>query len=402
MSLTRQTQDRFLVLDDAAEIAELIGELATQAGFVSTVTTDIAAFNTAIERDCPSVIALDLQMPETDGIEVLRQLSSMGCTARIFLISGMDKRTVVSAERFGREAGLNLLGAVQKPFDPEALVEKLKQARSLTEQLSAEEFGTAIQDATLVLRYQPVLRRIGPRSWHAESVEALPRWHHPEYGILTPRQFLPLIGSERGLLMRQLTDFVFQQGIEQLRQWQNVGVHLGLRVNVAAGLISDIEFPNRLENLLDQHGTDPALLTLEISDASCLAKSCDGIEILTRLRLKGMNLALDDFGVNGSALQGIYALPVNEVKIDGAITGDLTREQGATIVFRGILNILRELDIICCAKGVESSEQLRLLDELGCDLVQGFHISTPLPAEEIPKALASWTADAAPRMSSAS
>ena len=202
--------------------------------------------------------------------------------------------------------------------------------------------------------------------------------------------------------MRQLTDFVFQQGIEQLRQWQNVGVHLGLRVNVAAGLINDIEFPNRLENLLDQNGTDPALLTLEISDASCLAQSRDGIEILTRLRLKGMNLALDDFGVNGSALQGIYTLPVNEVKIDGAITGDLTREQGATIVFRGILNILRELDIICCAKGVESSEQLRLLDELGCDLVQGFHISTPLPAEEIPKALASWTADATPRMSSAS
>jgi EAL domain-containing protein (putative c-di-GMP-specific phosphodiesterase class I) len=389
--------ERLLVLDDTAEVAELVGSLAEQAGFAATVTTDLDAFNAALERNPPDVIVLDLQMPGTDGIQVLRQLSAGGSTAKILLLTGMDQSTMSSAERFGRQAGLHMVEAMSKPFEPEKLVAALKAQRSMIGQLTPEDLSAAMDDSTLVLSYQPVVRHLGNRNWHAESVEALPRWQHRTLGLLNPGQFLPLISSDRSDLMRQLTDFVLQRGAEQLRQWQNDGLHLGLRVNVPGGLIADAKFPDRLAGLLDEYGIDPALLTLEISDASKLGQTREGIEILTRLRIKAIRLALDDFGAPGASMQDLYLLPINEVKLDRCLTSDIVNVRGASALFEGLVNIARSLGITSCAKCVESIEQLNMVAGLKCDLAQGFHIATPVPASEIPKVLMSWTADAAGR-----
>lgn len=393
MTANGLSEERLLVLDDTADIAELVGALAEQAGFVATVTTDVDAFNAALEHHPPNVIVLDLQMPGTDGIQVLRQLSASGSTAKILLLTGMDQRTIFSAERFGRQAGLNMLGAMSKPFEPEKLIARLSSGRSLTAKLTSADLGAAMNDSTLILKYQPVVRRLRDRTWHVESVEALPRWQHPDLGLLSPGQFLPLISSDRSDLMRHLTDFVLQRGAEQLRHWQSNSLHLGLRANVPGGLIADADFPDRLERLLEEHCVDPALLTLEISDASSLGKSREGLEILTRLRIKEIRLALDDFGSPGAAMQDLYVLPINEVKVDRCITADIVGVPGASMLFGGLIDLSKRLGIACCAEGVESNEQLDLLADLGCDLAQGFHIATPVPAAEIPKALASWTAE---------
>lgn len=392
-----QAKEHLLILDDTVEIADLIGELSRQAGFITTVTMDVDAFNEALEREKPNIIVLDLQMPKSDGIEILRQLSADSITAGILLVSGMDKRTIDGAERFGRKAGLNMLGTLQKPFTPETLIEKLTSARDATRQLTGADLAAAFDDSAMKLYFQPVVRRLGKGVWHAESVEALPRWQHPVLGLLTAGQFLALAGSERSSLMQRLTDFVLQRGIEQLHVWQREGLHLGLRVNVAAGLITDTDFPDRLESLIQQHQTDPALLTLEISDSASLGDSRDGIEILTRLRLKDINLALDDFGAGGQAINTMFTLPINEVKIDHCVTSDLTKEHGAPVLFRGLVDIARQLGILCCAEGVESAEQLAMLDDIGCDLAQGFHIGKPVPAVDIPDAIAGWTAKSFPQ-----
>ena len=392
MSFVAQANERLLVLDDTPETAELIGELGRAAGFDTTVTTDAEAFSVALGRDSPGIIVLDLQMPGTDGIEVLRQLSAMGSTAGVLIVTGMDKRTVVSAERFGRKSGLNMLGTLQKPFTAESLIAKLSSARRITRQLTSADLSSAMDDSTLSLHFQPVVRRLEQLSWHAESVEALLRWQHPGLGFLTPDQFLPIVNSDRSELMRRLTDFVLQRGVEQLHLWQKEGLHLGLRINVAAGLIIDIGFPDRLEALLQANDTDTALLTLEIGDAASLCQSRDGIEIMTRLRLKGIRLALDDFGAAGSAINSLYTLPIAEVKIDRCLTADLASERGASALFRGLVDISRELGIDCCAEGVETAEQMQILDDVRCDLAQGFFIGGPVSAADIPKALSSWIA----------
>jgi EAL domain-containing protein (putative c-di-GMP-specific phosphodiesterase class I) len=395
MSKTKMAAS-LLVLDDDVELGELIGELGERAGFTSTVTHDSMRFNEQLGKAAPDLIVLDLQMPDTDGVEVLRDLAAGGVQAAILLVSGMDRRTIASAESFGRQAGLNLVGTMQKPFTPEAMVSKLSSVHAVTRRLSSEELANAIEHGELTLRYQPVIRRIRAGSWHAESVEALLRWQHPTLGLLVPSQFLSLIDSDRGQLMLRLTDFVFERGIEQLRVWQSEGFHIGLRVNVAAGLIADAQFPDRLEALLIEHGTDPELLTLEIREENALGQfslgqSSKGTDILTRLRLKSIKLSYDDFGAAGPALNGLYTLPFGEIKIDRCLIADLTRESGAQVLVKGLIDIAHGLDMSCCAVGVETAEQMAILDEAGCDLIQGFYIGSPLPAAKLPQALAEWT-----------
>lgn len=385
---------RLLILDDDVELGELIGELGEHCGFAATVTHDGASFNEALGRAAPALIVLDLQMPDTDGVEVLRDLAAGGTRAGILLVSGMDKRTIASAEHYGRQAGLNLVGTLQKPFTPEAMMSKLSSVFEATRRLTSDDLAKAIAEGELTLRYQPVVRRIQTGTWHAESVEALLRWQHPSLGLLVPSQFLSLIDSDRGELMKHLTDFVFERGIEQLRVWQNDGFHIGLRVNVAAGLIADSQFPDRLEALLREHDTDPGLLTLEIREATNLGQSSKGFDILTRLRLKSIGLALDDFGASGSTLHGLYTLPFGEIKIDRGLIADLASVPGAGVLVSGLIDIAHRMDMTCCAVGVETDEQLKALDEAGCDLAQGFFIGSPVAPARLPDALADWTATA--------
>ena len=391
---TRKTAlQKLLILDDTPDIANMVGEIGRTAGFEPRVTTNIDAFHESLQREAPALIVLDLQMPKADGVEVLRQLASQGTSAAVLLVSGMDQRTIDSAERFGRKSGLNMLGSLQKPFVPEALVEKLQAGHHVAQQLSGSDLAAAIDDSALQLHYQPVIQRLNAGVWHAVSAEALPRWQHPSLGLLTAAEFLSLAGPARGELMSRLTDFVLQRGIEQMRVWQASGVHVGLRVNVAAGLVADAQFPDRLEKIMAENNADPSLLTLELADADALCASRDGIEILTRLRLKDINLSMDDFGDVGQSVKPLFLLPVNEVKIDKSVIEHLPGERGARIFVKGIISIARELGIACCAEGVESPEQLDVLDELGCDLAQGFYIGKPARANDVMKTVTSWVAN---------
>src|SRR5690606_25862683 len=162
-----------------------------------------------------------------------------------------------------------------------------------------------------------------------------------------------------------------------LRVGQKDAVHIGLRVHAAAGFIADAGFPDRLEALLNEHETDPELLTIEIREVADLGLSSKGADILTRLRLKSIKLALDDFGAAGSALNGWYTLPFGELKIDRCLVSDLTIASGAAVLVGGLVDVAHRLEMACCAVGVETAAQLAVLDELGCDLAQGFHIGTP-------------------------
>jgi EAL domain-containing protein (putative c-di-GMP-specific phosphodiesterase class I) len=110
------------------------------------------------------------------------------------------------------------------------------------------------------------------------------------------------------------------------------------------------------------------------------------------LRLKSIGLALDDFGASGSTLHGLYTLPFGEIKIDRGLIADVTTVSGAAVLVSGLIDIAHRMDMTCCAVGVESDEQLRALDEAGCDLAQGFFIGSPVTAARLPDALADWTA----------
>jgi EAL domain-containing protein (putative c-di-GMP-specific phosphodiesterase class I) len=394
-----------LILDDDEQIAGLEGELARSAGFEVSVTTRRDAFLAALSARAPQLIILDLQIPEMDGVKALRMLADNRCQANVLLISGMDQRTIAAAEEYGRSRQLNMLGSLQKPFSPPELLDRIRWVGARNSRLTLSDLNRAIEEKELLLYYQPTIKRFADRSWDINTAEALLRWNHPERGLLTPWSFLQM--GEDGGLARPITDFVLQRGIEQLCAWRKQNYRIGLRVNVSAQLIADLDFPDRLETILNEYGIDPSLLTLEITETAMLEQDTTTIDILTRLRVKEFNLAIDDFGIGYSSLTQLFRMPFNEMKIDKSLVMKVPESEEARIMVETLVELAHKLSLTACAEGIESLDVLHFLDRIGCDAAQGFLVSQPVAASELPSVLKRWpqrlpAAEQEPRSASAS
>jgi EAL domain-containing protein (putative c-di-GMP-specific phosphodiesterase class I) len=191
-------------------------------------------------------------------------------------------------------------------------------------------------------------------------------------------------------LSRAMTDFVLQRGIEQLKGWQAQKLRLGLRVNVSATLIADVGFPDRLERLLVAQSVDPNSLALEITETTMLEQTPEAFDILTRLRIKEIGLAIDDFGTGYSSLTQLFRMPFNEMKIDRSLVSRISESKEASIMVDALIALAHKLNLMACAEGVEDRATLEALGRFGADFAQGYYVSTPVPAAEIPRIVAHW------------
>ena len=284
--MQRNDQPVLLVLDDDQEIVDVICTIGAQAGFrpVGSAATTPKELQTALAASRPDVIVLDLQMPGQDGVTTLRYLADAGVPARVLLVTGMDERTIGAAEQYGLRRGLQVLGTLQKPFDPDDLLAQLERAHAALRPITPADLQNAITHDELMLYYQPTIRRFADGTWDVAAVEALLRWKHPIRGILAPDSFIPM-GEAHGL-SRAMTDWVIQHGVEQLKGWQASRLRVGLRINIAAKLIADVAFPDRLETILAEHALHPDMLTLEVTETATLDQTPETLDILTRLRIK--------------------------------------------------------------------------------------------------------------------
>jgi EAL domain-containing protein (putative c-di-GMP-specific phosphodiesterase class I) len=377
-----------LAFDDDEEIVETICAIGVRAGFNATSSTSSGRLRELVESSKPDVIVLDLQMPEQDGVTSLRQLADLRCPAKIFLITGMDERTIASAEQYGLRRGLSVFGTLQKPFDPDELLAKFEKAHAAIRPLTPADLEQAIANGELIVHYQPIIRRFADNTWDVSAVEALLRWNHPVRGMLTPDSFVSM-GEANGL-SRAITDFVLQRGIEQLKGWEAQRLRVGLRVNVSAMLISDIAFPDRLERMLVEQSVDAESLALEITETGMLEQTPDAFDILTRLRIKNISLAIDDFGIGYSSLTQLFRMPFNEMKIDRSLVGRIIESKEASIMVDALIALAHKLNLTVCAEGVEDRETLEALGKFGADFAQGYFVSTPVAAAEIPRIIAHW------------
>ena len=377
-----------VALDDDEEIVGIVAAVARQAGYEVSAVTSASAFNAIISTRVPEVVVLDLQMPEMDGVEMLRHLAEIGSTADIVLVSGMDERTISAAEQYAAIRGLVVRGALQKPFVPDELHALLRTVWDARRPLGGDDLRRAIANGELTVYYQPTVKRFADGTWDIATMEALLRWNHPTRGLLVPNDFIA-IGEEQGL-MRAMTDFVLERGIEQLKAWHVQRLDVGLRVNVAATLIADLRFPDRLQTILAQHDVDPSALTIEITETAMLDDAPETMDILTRLRLKEINLAIDDFGIGYSSLTQLFRMPFNEMKIDKSLTSRVPQSKEARIMIEALIDLAHKLNLSVCAEGVETEDALAFLGRVGCDSAQGYHIGRPIAAREVPGLIRRW------------
>ncbi len=240
------------------------------------------------------------------------------------------------------------------------------------------ELPEAIESGQIVVHYQP---KFNLETGAISGAEALVRWDHPQFGLLGPGAFLPL--AEQTGLMRPLTLRVLGDALAQCARWREEGVRMPVAVNLGAPNLLDLALPDDVRGLLEQHGVDPAMLQLEITETIVAADPVRVIEIMNKLGELGISLSLDDFGTGSSSLAYLRELPVQELKIDKSFILGMDEDAEAATIVQTIIELAHNLGLKAVGEGIETEEAYRLLSESGCDFGQGFLMGRPMPAAEL-------------------
>jgi EAL domain-containing protein (putative c-di-GMP-specific phosphodiesterase class I) len=240
-----------------------------------------------------------------------------------------------------------------------------------------EGLGRALEEQRLRMVYQP---KVSLRDGSLTHVEALMRWDDPELGPVEPSRFIPL--AEKHGLIDDLTLWGLRTILRQWVDWREEGINTCLAFNISALSLQHLDFPDLVERMCRALDVPTDRLVLELTEGATqpLIKLMD---TLTRFRIKGIGLAIDDFGTGYSSLMQLRQLPFTEVKIDQAFVADAPRSRDCRLIIQTIADLAHGLGLTATAEGVETVEQLRLVHELGCDVVQGYLISQPLEAEAL-------------------
>jgi EAL domain-containing protein (putative c-di-GMP-specific phosphodiesterase class I) len=230
----------------------------------------------------------------------------------------------------------------------------------------------------MVLHYQP---KVALAAGEVVGVEALVRWEHPARGLLGPDQFVPL--AEHTGAVADLTRWVVDRALAQQRAWREDGIDIPVAVNLAAANVVDVTLPDAIAALLARHGAAGNRLECEISEHTVMADPRRAGEVLDRLRALGVRLSLDDFGTGHSSLSYLKRLPLDEVKIDRSFVSGMVDDENDAVIVRSTIDLARNLGLAVVAEGVETAEVMAALAGLSCDTAQGFHISRPVPAEQL-------------------
>ncbi len=246
----------------------------------------------------------------------------------------------------------------------------------------------AVDNDELALIYQP---RVALGECGEHFVEALVRWQHPTRGLVPPSDFVPL--AEQTGYIRIITQWVLNQAITQCAEWRSRGLPMNVSVNISSCDLVNSELPARLEQMLEKEGCSAGWLTLEVTEHAMVGEPGHALKNLERLHELGCKLALDDFGTSYSTLAYLRRLPLDELKIDKSFTMGMAADASDSLIVRSTIELAHKLGLAVIATGVEDEATLTQLRELGCDAVQGFLVSRPLPAEDVPNWVkeSSWT-----------
>ena len=241
-------------------------------------------------------------------------------------------------------------------------------------------FERALINGRLRMVYQP---KVSLTDGRLRRVEALVRWDDPELGAISPSRFVPL--AEKHGLIDQLTHWGLRTTLRQWLSWREDGLDTCLAFNISALSLDHLDFPDLVERMCRALEVPTDRLVLELTEGATqpLVKLMD---TLTRFRIKGIGLAIDDFGVGYSTLMQLRQLPFTELKIDRFFIEDAPMSNDSALIVKSIIDRAHGLNLTVTAEGVETAEQLKLLRELGCDVAQGFFVARPLE----PDALQGW------------
>ena len=300
-----------------------------------------------------------------DGHEVLLEVC-MGIA--IYPLNGQSAEELISRAAIACRDAAALPGYLQV----------YQQDRDLAHQRQIQlirDLRSAASDGQLQLYYQP---KMDIRSGHVRQAEALLRWQHPELGMVSPAEFIPL--AERTGSMFLLTGWVIEEGIRQLAEWNRKGLHMQLSLNISAEDLHGENLLMTVERLLKRYQLSAEQLIFEITESTAMRDPEHSLSVLEKLRDGGISLSVDDFGTGYSSLAHLKRLPVQELKIDQSFIRNLDETSEDAVIVRSTIEMSHNLGLKVVAEGVEYQHTLELLERWHCDTAQGYLISRPMDA----------------------
>lgn len=382
---------RLLVIDDDAAVAELLGDIAFGHGF----SADVATNSPEIDRLAGvghDLVLLDLTLGDTDGLQVMRLLRKRQPGVSLILLTGADRTVLASAQRVAELSGFRVIGACSKPVDIDELgrlFEVSKQAVIKDDTGAIRRLSDvalhALETGQVHLLYQPKMDLAARR---ITGAEALVRLSVPGFEEISPGAWVPFI--EDAGRSRQLLDHVMRIAANDRVQFPALSDLHDVSINLSVLDLDELDLPDRAREILGT-GAPTNRWTLEITESAETGQLAEALDVLTRFRLLGFHLAMDDFGTGTSTFERLRVYPFNELKINRLfVHTDRGGVDHTRAMLRAAVDLGVALELKVVVEGVESQAELDLVDEVGCDAVQGYLVSRPVRPEDIGAVISLW------------
>lgn len=399
---TEELRGRLLVVEDDLVQRTIIGSLGARLGYdtVSASTFEIASGLLRTENF--DMMTLDLSLGEHDGVELLRLIAALKLNAMpIVIVSGCEERVRNTIKRVAAALDLALTTTLTKPLN----IDKLRVALTRPMRFSAPRHGhaqaptitrerivAALARKEFVVELQP---KIDLNTNEITGAEALARWVTPELGTVSPAIFVPLV-EEFGL-MPELTHAACDAAVATSRRLIQQRPGFTVAVNVSASDLNDLTLPERIDGILRTYEVAPEALIVEVTESVAMSDVDRAMDVVSRLRLKGMGAAIDDFGTGFSSLAALAKLPFSELKIDRSFAGSCADDKDMMKIVEASVALAKAFGMRVVAEGIDNQPTLSALRAAGCDVGQGYLFAPTLGIRQFSSLMKRWDPHAAGR-----
>ncbi len=334
------------------------------------------------------ILICTITCPDAQELNLLRDIRKFGKINSIILINETTPDIQMATRQFAQLCGHTILAELRKPFSKSELQASLSNF-SANQPLvhNAKVFETlqpkAIARATLKNQFIPYFQpKINIQTMEVVGAEILMRWNHPNLGILGPDKFIDI--AKRFGHLEMMTTSILDQAMAFIAK-QNLSENFKLAVNIDAAQLSKPDFDKKISNLLNSHDVKAENIILEITETGILRSPLECITNLIKVRLLGCGVSIDDFGTGLSSLQRVCELPCTEIKLDMSFVKNIEHSSRNRSAVASMIKLSEEIDVQLVAEGIESVEQLRILENMNCTIGQGYFFSPPLSGQNLVK-----------------
>lgn len=386
--MTDVSQLRFLVVEDHGFQRWALGNMLQGLGarYVFSAPDGQAALDFVRTSEEPfDVVVSDLDMPGMDGMAFIRHLTAESRDASLIIVSGMERSLIAGVESMARAYGANLLGAIEKPATARKLESVIRMhsgracapAPTVVHTFDAAEVIAGLAAGEFEAFFQP---KVEMATRQVRGAEALARWRHPRLGLTQPKAFVGTLEASGAL--EGLTVAMVAGAARGCRRWIESGIDASVSVNLSLTSLEDVALADRMTALVESHGLDPRRMIFEVTESAATGDVGSVLENLSRLRMKGFGLSIDDYGTGYSSMQRLAGVPFTELKIDRSFVKQAAAPGSNRAALESSLEMAQKLRIPAVAEGVESRDEWQMLLDLGCPLAQGYLIARAMEGDE--------------------